>query len=74
MEFSRQGCWSGLPYPSPGDLPDPGIEPGSPALQADSLLSEPPGKPYVTHILPQLKQFFKLHNKNRVHGENGVGT
>ena len=37
MEFSRQGYWSGLPFPSPGDLPDPGIEPGSPALQADSL-------------------------------------
>ena len=45
MGFSRQECWSGLPFPSPGDLPDPGIEPGSPALQADALLSEPPGKP-----------------------------
>jgi len=38
MEFSRQGYWSGLPFPSPGDLPDPGIEPGSPALQADSTI------------------------------------
>ena len=45
MGFSRQECWSGLPFPSPGDLPDPGIEPGSPALQADALPSEPPGKP-----------------------------
>ena len=45
MEFSRQEYWSGLPFPSPGDLPDPGIEPRSPALQADSLLSELPGKP-----------------------------
>ena len=45
MKFSRQEYWSGLPCPSPGDLPDPGIEPWSPALQADSLLSEPPGKP-----------------------------
>ena len=45
MEFSRQECWNGQPFPSPGDLPDPGIEPGSPALQADSLRSEPPGKP-----------------------------
>ena len=45
MGFSRQGYWSGLPFPSPSDLPNPGIEPGSPALQADSLLSEPPGKP-----------------------------
>ena len=43
MEFSRQECWSGLPFPSPEDLPDPGIEPRSPALQADSLLSELPG-------------------------------
>ena len=41
MGFSRQGCWSGLPFPSPGELPDPGIEPGSPALQADALPSEP---------------------------------
>ena len=39
-----QASWSGLPFPSPGDLPDPGTEPRSPALQADSLLSEPPGK------------------------------
>ena len=43
MEFSRQECWSGWPFPSPGDLPNPGIEPGSPALQADALLSELPG-------------------------------
>ena len=45
--FSRQECWSGLPFPSPGGLPDPGIEPGSPTLQADALLSEPPGKPLL---------------------------
>ena len=44
MEFSRQEYWSGLPFPSPGDLPDPGIKPGSPALQGDALPSEPPGK------------------------------
>ena len=42
MRFSRQGYWSGLPFPSPVDLPDPGIEPGSPTLQADALTSEPP--------------------------------
>ena len=42
MEFSRQAYWSGLSFPSPGDLPDPGIEPRSPALQADALPSEPP--------------------------------
>ena len=45
MGFSRQEYWSGLPFPSPGDLPDPGIEPGFPALEADVLTSEPPGKP-----------------------------
>ena len=43
MGFSRQEYWVGQPFPSPGDLPDPRIEPGSPALQADSLPSEPPG-------------------------------
>ena len=45
MGFSRKEYWSGLPFPSPGDLPDPGIEPGSPTLQADSLPFEPLGKP-----------------------------
>ena len=45
MEFSRQGYWSRLPFPSPGDLPNPGIEAGSSTLQADVLRSEPPGKP-----------------------------
>ena len=44
MGFSRQEYWSGLPFPSPEESPDPGIEPRSPALQADSLLIEPPGK------------------------------
>ena len=43
--FSRQEYWNGLSFPSPGDLPDAGIKPRSPELQADSLLSEPPGKP-----------------------------
>ena len=43
--FSRQEYWSVLPFPSPGDLPNTGIEPGSPAFQADALTSEPPGKP-----------------------------
>ena len=47
MEFSRQEYWSGLLFSSPRGLPNPGIEPGSPALQADSLPSEPPGKPII---------------------------
>ena len=45
MGFSRQEYWSGLPFPSPGHLPNPGIKPGSPTLEADALTSEPPGKP-----------------------------
>ena len=44
MGFSRQEYWSALPFPSPGDLPEPGIKPMSPTLQANALLSEPPGK------------------------------
>ena len=48
MGFSSQECWSGLPFLSLGDLPDPGIEPRSPALQADSLPSEPPWKPLLS--------------------------
>ena len=46
-----QLSWSGLPFPSPGDLPDPGIKPWSPVLQADALTSEPPGKPILPNIL-----------------------
>ena len=59
MGFSRQECWSGLPFPSPGDLPNPGIKPGSPALQADILPSEPPLsriEPYTTSKPITLKE------------------
>ena len=45
LGFSRKEYWSGLPFPSPGNLPDPGIEPGSPALKADALTSQPQGSP-----------------------------
>ena len=51
LEFSRQEYWSGLPFLSPGDLPNPGIRSGSPALQVDSLQSEPPGKPFFSTTL-----------------------
>ena len=55
MGFSRQEYWSGLPFPSPGDLTDPGIEPRSPEFQADALTSEPPGKPqYNTYSNAQI--------------------
>ena len=50
MGFSRQEYWSGLPFPSPGDLPDPGVEPRSPTLQADALTCEPPGKPQNIYL------------------------
>ena len=53
MEFSRQEYWNGLPLSSPGDLPNPGTEPRSPTLWADSLPSEPPGRPkeWYGHIV-----------------------
>ena len=60
MGFSRQELWSGLPFPSPGDLPHPGIEPGSPALQADALPSEPSGK----HIYYEMITTIILVNNN----------
>ena len=60
MEFSRQEYWSGLPFPSPGDLPDPGMEPLSPALQAEALPSEPPGKPINTKGVGGIKRVILL--------------
>ena len=56
MGFSRQEYWSGLPFPSPGDLPDPGIEPGFPTLEAYALTSKPPGKPHTQTSGPQKMQ------------------
>ena len=53
MEFPRQEYWSGLPFPSPGDLPGPGIEPVSPALAGGFFTTEPPGK-LTVDILPQI--------------------
>ena len=62
MEFSRQEYWGGLPFPSPGELSDPGIKPRSPTLQADSLPSEPPGKPDFflngRHFISELNVLF----------------
>ena len=57
MEFSRQEYWSGLPFCPPGDLPDSEIEPGSPVLQVDSLLTEPPGKS-ITLLSFQMETVF----------------
>ena len=65
MEFPRQEYWSGFPSPSPGDLPDPGIKPGSPALQEDSLPSEPPGKLSYSKATPVSSLFVLPKGKSR---------
>ena len=67
MEFFRQEYWSGLPFHSPGDLPDPGMEPQSPALQADSLPSEPPEKPKNTGVSSPspLQEIFPTQETNQ---------
>ena len=68
MGFSRQEYWSGLPFPSPGDLPNPGVEHRSSALQADALPSEPPGKPHLEikgsfwHLLGWVPRVLALAN------------
>ena len=64
MGFSRQEYWSGLPFPSPGDLPNPGIKPRSPSLQADSLLPESPGKPQLSLTCPDALFFHAHHQRN----------
>ena len=51
MGFSKQVYWNGLPFPFPRDLPDPGIEPGYPVLQADTVPSEPPAKPIYMFVV-----------------------
>ena len=75
MGFSRQKYWSGLPFASPGDLPDPRIEPGFPTLEADALPSEPPGKskiiwrhikkicwsPHLNQLNQKLQEWTQLH-------------
>ena len=67
MEFSRPEYWSGQPFPSPGDLPNPGIEPRSPAMQAHSLPAEPQGKPKGTGVgsLSLLQRTFPTQELNR---------
>ena len=84
MGFSRQEYWSGLPFPSPGDLPDSGIEPRSPASQADSLPIELGGKPFLHlyftmfhfynqhEIFCEIKNFSKLTSKLHAEEENYI--
>ena len=70
MRFSRQGYWSGLPFPSPGDLPNPGIERGSPALQADSLPTELQGKPPIAKgSSKELTEKYVAHPKHQFSAE-----
>ena len=73
MKFSGQEYWSGLPFPSPGDIPDPGIKPRSPAMQAASLLSEPPGKPKLTVFqLKKKKQQQQLAKQSQLTFQSAV--
>ena len=64
MGFSRQEYWSGVPFPSPGDLPDSGIEPGSPVLRVDALPSKPPGKPNYTYIYMYIYMYIYIYIYN----------
>ena len=71
-EFSRPEYWSGLPFPSPGNLPNPGIEPRSPALQVDSLPAEPQGKPSrpFRYELNQIPYNYTVEVRNRFKGSD----
>jgi len=69
MEFSRQKYWNGLPFPFPGYLPDPGIEPVFAALQAVSLPSELPGKPYMQSISCEMLGWITPKLESRLLGE-----
>ena len=74
MEFSRQEYWGGLPFPSPGDLPDPGIKCESHVLQADSLLSKLPGRPLLLYLIfipwlsVDLVALYACHLQNQAFG------
>ena len=67
MEFSRSEYWSGQPFPSPGNLPNPGIEPMSPAFQVDSVPAKPPGKPKKSTVgnLSLLQWIFPTQESNQ---------
>ena len=74
MGLSRQEYWSGLPCPSPGDLPDPGIKSGSLALRADVLPSEPPGNPNMyTEYQLRLSPLFEYYARPRTPAMTGIG-
>ena len=66
MRFCRQEYWSRLPFPSPGDLPNPGIKSGSPALQADSSLSEPPGRNHYELEVIQVELYLSGFHRGNI--------
>ena len=68
--FSRQEYWSGFPFPSPRKLPNPGIEPGSPALHADSLSSELPGKPHIIYSVDSM--WSVVNNQSSLAEQSGI--
>ena len=70
MSFSRQGYWSGLPFPSAGNLPNPGIEPRSPVLQEDSLLTELQGKPNVRQVPNFIFSIPMINNSSTLEGSS----
>ena len=76
MEISRQEYWNGLPFPTPGNRPNPEIKPRSPALQADSLPSEPPGKPLIPYILYLISPSGNILQKHSTtsHQDAGIKT
>ena len=72
MEFARQEYWSGLPFPSPVDLPNPGIKPGSPASQADTLPSELAGKPQTTKTLQTIIYLSVLFDNDHTYSVQSI--
>ena len=76
MEISRQEYWNGLPFPTPGNRPNPEVKPRSPALQADSLPSEPPGKPLIPYILYLISPSGNILQKHSTtsHQDAGIKT
>ena len=74
MEFSRPQYWNGLPFPSPGDLLNPGMEPKSPTLQADSLPSEPPSEPHAIPIRRDTRSDQPSYSKHQQRQAESDGT
>ena len=72
--FLRQEYWSGLPFPSPGDLPDPGIKPASPALAGRFFTSEPPGKPQLNLAVLKFSHYSRKNKQNNSSSENKVAV